>query len=242
MGATASSTITYLPLLPLTPSFNPHTSLQIQAQGKPCLSLPLPPKQLEIPIFSPTTGRPVYISIRPRRRHGNCRLVLAEDPEEAAIARTTYRWGPGRNPIVRIGDDGDLEAEEFEMVGKSWLGRTVGFECRWGRFEWRYGNREERARYAADNLLILEKIVEGGERVRVAQLVRNDELRTAGTKWAAAGNGGRLQMDLTDSKGREEVDEVIVVVTCLVMLKKEIDRLRVIQAAMMSGGGGGGGP
>jgi len=31
------------------------------------------------------------------------------------------------------------------------------------------------------------------------------------------------------------VDEVTVVVTCLVMLKKEIDRLRAIQIMIMSG-------
>jgi hypothetical protein len=218
-------------------NFNPTTFLQIQAEGKHTISLPSPPKQLEIPIFSPTTGRPVYISIRPRRHKGNCRLVLVEDSFEAAVARTTYKFGPGRNPIVRIGRDDDLEADEFEMVGMSLFTRTVGFETRkWGKFEWRYGDKRERAQYAADNLLILEKVEVGGERVRVAQLVRNDVLRTPGTKYMAAGNGGRLQMDLV---GREIINEVMVVVTCLVMLKKEIDRLRAIQIAVIAAPKGG---
>jgi hypothetical protein len=220
-------------------NFNPTASLQIQAAGKHAISFPSPPKQLETPIFSTTTGRPVYISIRPRRRKGNCRLVLAEDSFEEAVARTTYKFGPGRNPIVRIGRDDDLEADEFEMVGKSLFNRTIGFESRrWGTFEWRYGSKAERAQYAADNLLILEKVGVGKGRVRVAQLVRNDVLRTPGTKYMAAGNGGRLQMELVGEKGHEIIDEVVVVVTCLVMLKKEIDRLRAIQIAAMSGHGG----
>jgi len=219
----------------LNTNFNPTTFLQIQAEGKHTISLPSPPKQLEIPIFSLTTGRPVYISIRPCRSKGNCRLVLAEDSFETAAAQTTYKFGPGRNPIVRIGGDDDLEADNFEMVGMSLFTRTVGFETRkWGKFEWRYGDKRERAQYAADNLLILEKVEVSGERVRVAQLVRNDVLRTPGTKYMAAGNGGRLQMDLVGESGHEIISEVAVVVTCLVMLKKEIDRLRAIQIAVIA--------
>ncbi len=165
--------------------------------------------------------------------------MLADDSSETAVARTTYKFGPGRNPTVRIGRDDDLDADVFEMVGKSLFTRTVGFETRrWGRFEWRYGSRSERAQHAADNLLILERVGVGEERVRVAQLVRNDVLRTPGTKHMAAGNGGRLQMDLVGEKGHEIVDEVVVVVTCLVMLKKEIDRLRAMQIAAMSAHGG----
>jgi len=221
-------------------NFNPTTSLQIQAAGKHAISFPSPPKELETPIFSPDTGRPVYMSIRPRRRKGNCRLVLAEDSLEEAIARTTYKWGPGRNPIVRIGRDDDLDADEFEMVPNSLLNRSVGFETRrWGRFEWRYGSKSERAEYSANNLLVLEKLSgDGRGRVRVAQLVRNEVFRTPGTSHMAAGNGGRLQMDLVGEKGHEMVDEVVVVVTCLVMLKKEIDRLRAMQIASMSTVGG----
>ncbi len=146
---------------------------------------------------------------------------------------------------MRIGQDDDLEAEVFEMTGKSLFTRTVEFETRkWGRFEWRYGNKRERAEWDADNLLILEKVIvgrEGERRERVAQLVRGEQMRTAGTKKASAGNGGRLMMDLQGGQEKGEVvSEVVVVVTVLVMLKKEIDRLRMIQIAAMSGGGGGG--
>ena len=78
------------------------------------------------------------------------------------------------------------------------------------------------------------------ERTKVAQIVRSDETRTPGTKECYAGNGGRLEMRLSDEEGRKVVDEVSVVVTALVMLKKEIDRLRATQIAVMSGAAGGG--
>ena len=216
----------------LNPTFNPTTSLQIQARGKHVVSFPSPPKQLETPIFSPVSGRPVYMCIRPRRSSGNCKLVDAKDPAEVAIARTTYRFGPGHNPIVRIGRDeeADTDAEQFEMVGTSLMKRAVRFETRrWGRFEWRYGNKGERKQYAADNLLILEKICDGEGRLKIAQLVRNDAMRTPGSSYHAAGNGGRLQTDLG-----HEVSEVIVIMTCLVMLKKEVDRLRTIQIMVLA--------
>lgn len=108
-----------------------------------------------------------------------------------------------------------------------------------------------------DNLLVLEKIfkqvdAKGKERetgrVRVAQLIRSDETRTPGSRGGSAGNGGRLECCLErivmdgEEEGQMEVlvDEVTVVVTCLVMLKKEIDRLRGAQIAVMSAGASGG--
>ena len=131
------------------------------------------------------------------------------------------------------------------MIGKSLLSRTVVFESnRWGKFEWRYAGKKERKAWSSDgkthvnNLLVLEKV--GGEegkecqgRVRVAQLVRSEVMRTAGSKASSAGNGGRLEMCLSKEMG-ELVDEVTVIATCLVMLKKEIDRLRAYQIAMLS--------
>ena len=113
------------------------------------------------------------------------------------------------------------------------------------------------AKTKPDNLLVLEKIskqvdAKGKERetgrVRVAQLVRSDETRTPGSRGGSAGNGGRLEccLERIVLDGEEEglmevlVDEVTVVITCLVMLKKEIDRLRGAQIAVMSAGASGG--
>jgi hypothetical protein len=128
------------------------------------------------------------------------------------------------------------------MTGKSLLGRAVVFESsRWGKFEWRYAGKKERKAWSSDgmtdvnNLLVLEKVGNKGgeERIRVAQLVRSEAVRTTGSRASSAGNGGRLEMCLSGEMG-ELVDEVTVVVTCLVMLKKEIDRLRACQIAMLS--------
>jgi hypothetical protein len=147
---------------------------------------------------------------------------------------------------MRIGKDDELDADVFEMAGKSMWSRAVLFESRkWGRFEWRYGDRKEKKALKAEgwgevnNLLVLERVVYRGgdkgkeERIRVAQLLRGEETRTPGTKASAAGNGGRLEMCLVGEAG-EVIDEVTVVVTCLVMLKKEIDRMRACQMTAMS--------
>jgi hypothetical protein len=175
--------------------------------------------------------------------------VQAEDETETSIATTTYWLGPGRSPVIRISSNTDRKGEteavdEFELKGKSLMTRTVCFESRrYGKFEWRYVGKKERAAVGladANNLLVLEKIgVEG--RIRVAQLVRSDSTRTAGTRASTAGNGGKLEMCLNGENGEALVDEVMVVTSCLVMLKKEIDRLRKMQIMVMSGAAGGGG-
>lgn len=149
--------------------------------------------------------------------------------------------------MIRIfsgGTSGDVDdVDEFELKSKNLVTRTVCFESRrYGKFEWRYVGKKERAAVGladANNLLVLEKI-DMGNRRRVAQLVRSDSTRTAGTRPSAAGNGGKLEMCLTGENGEELVDEVTVVSSCLVMLKKEIDRLRTVQIMVMAGAGGGG--
>lgn len=98
---------------------------------------------------------------------------------------------------------------------------------------WRYAGKTERGA-GVDSLLVLEKI---GDGERIAQLVRGEGIRTAGTKARDAGNGGRLEIaeDEEEGEGKMEEREVMVVVTVLVMLKKEIDRLRGVQVAVLSG-------
>ena len=68
-------------------------------------------------------------------------------------------------------------------------------------------------------LLVCEKR-DGGVKERVAQLVRDEGVnREMGVTKTEAGRGGRL-----DFMGGSE--EVLILMTCLVMLKKEIDRRR----------------
>ena len=148
------------------------------------------------------------------------------------FSSTAYHFGPGKNPVVRINGEGG-EGEEFEILGKSLVSRSMVFECRWGRFEWRYAARKERGE-GVSSLLVLEK-VESGESFRVAQLVRGEGTRSPGSSGSSAGNGGRLELCLNAVEGEGKViDEPTVVSTCLIMLKKEVDRRRALQVAMIS--------
>ncbi|KAL1836965.1 hypothetical protein VTJ49DRAFT_4429 [Mycothermus thermophilus] len=99
-----------------TTPFRPSAQLQIETQGKPWLSFPFDPRPDYIPIFSlhpdqPDRATPEFASIRPQRGSGSCYLIPAfeanpaVDDENAPIpvlATTTYRFGPGRPPIVRL--------------------------------------------------------------------------------------------------------------------------------------------
>ena len=71
-------------------------------------------------------------------------------------------------------------------------------------------------------LLVCEKR-DGGVKEMVAQLARDENVdREMGIKKTEAGRGGRLEF-----MGKEDgVREVLIVMSCLVMLKKEIDRRR----------------
>jgi len=145
--------------------------------------------------------------------------------------------------------------ETFEIKSSGMWTRSCRFEWRGETWEWRYAGRKEKRVEAeaeemdVNNLLVLERWVEGsgeGEgkenRRRVARLIRGEDTRTPGTKRSDWGNGGRLEMRLEEEgceerRGINEV-EVVVVVTALVILKKEVDRLRGIQIAAMASGGG----
>jgi hypothetical protein len=121
---------------------------------------------------------------------------------------------------------------------RNFYSHKTTMETPFGELRWRYGGRRERSAANADNLLILE-VSDGDTQVgsgggtkrrwqRVAQLVRSEELRTRGTNRLSMGNGGRLVMGLgrwTGSSATLEQVEVLIVASCLVMLKKEVDRM-----------------
>jgi len=79
--------------------------------------------------------------------------------------------------------------------------------------------------------------------VRVAQLVRNAEFRTAGTsRWNSMGDGGRLQMDARlwerEDGGKGAADprelQAFVIMGALLMLKREVDRQRANQVVVIT--------
>jgi hypothetical protein len=68
----------------------------------------------------------------------------------------------------------------------------------------------------------------------LAALIRNEGTRTSGSKSCSAGSGGKLLLgEGFDSK--EGLSEDLVVATCLLMLKTEIDRRRAVQFMVIAG-------
>ncbi|KAK0639302.1 hypothetical protein B0T16DRAFT_422894 [Cercophora newfieldiana] len=155
-------------------------------------------------------------------------------------------------------DDNDLSIwDSFPLTSPSLLSRTTQFRSRLGTLQWRYASRAERRAISPppSSLLVLERIVRVSRsenphkpeeiRTPVAQLIRSEECRSAGSSRSSAGNGGRLVVDLRGwevegEKGEGEMVVVMVVTTALVMLKKEVDRRRAQQIMVMAGASGGG--
>lgn len=234
--------------------FYPTKSLQIEARGHAPLRAPFCVATDPMPIFEVKhdgrIGDIAFQSIRPKRHSGDSMLIRGGEAgfDQAPICTTTYRFGPGRPPRLMLHGMGNAE-EEFEFSSKGVFTRSQAIRTHLGTLEWRYASRQERKAIGADSLLILELVskvalVGGSQEERkkkVAYFVRNEEYRSQGTSRMTAGNGGRLMMDLrewADSKGEAEQMEVLVIATCLTMLKKEVDRRRAAQFSAMAGAAG----
>ncbi|KAB8256588.1 hypothetical protein BDV32DRAFT_128728 [Aspergillus pseudonomiae] len=204
-----------------------------------------------ISVYSVEFGAPTqekYTSIRLKSSSNSCALVRPSDPRQNALISTIYRWGPGRHPRMRILprdssvsveqaiDDDKVCGELVDVQSRSMVSRAQVFDTSLGKYEWRYGSREERKACNADSLLILERmdrVVLGDgtttkSGARVAQLIRNDQFRTRGSARYSGGNGGRLVMDLRMWKDEKHADtdgvEAFFVASCILMLKREADR------------------
>lgn len=235
----ASSTDTLYTLVEEDTSFHPIRKLIIDAHGIGVIRFPIPSNELEIPIYS-EDGKHLYTSKRAKRSSGSCVLSSVEDGD---VVETEYFFGPGRDPILRVVDPAGKRGVEAKIQGK-WLSRAVEFELPGrGRVEWGY-EKEKKSDGRRVNLIVLREACgkgdTGGRGRVIARLVRSDETRTPGSSWCSAGNGGEL---FIDESGLEALglDEGLVVASCLVMLKKEIDRRRLHQAIAIGAMGSGGG-
>lgn len=213
-------------LSPNDSSFQPGISFFIDAKGIAAIRLPTPSSQLEIPIHH-YDGPLAYISTRERKCSGN---AILSSPKTGDLISTTYMWGPNRDPTIRLLQSPSPAPPEIKMTGK-WISRQQEFVAPNGSaFVWRYVRSKE----AEGTLLVLEKKdgSSSGPVRRIAQLVRNEHTRPAGTSGCAAGNGGELVF----VQGAElELDEALIIATCILMLKKEVDRRRAIQIAAIAG-------
>ncbi|KAM3484995.1 hypothetical protein MY8738_001678 [Beauveria namnaoensis] len=217
-------------------SFLATSSLDVHAIGYDT-NQALTGKTLEnISVHRAESGQTEYISIRPKKNSNSCALVRASDQDRTLIS-TIYRIGPGRHPKMHIlpanarvtvdaalHDKAAIPSEEVEVKSRSFASRAQVFDTALGKFQWRYGSREEKRACNADSLLVME----GADGARVAQLVRNAELRTAGTLRYSGGNGGRLMIDLHEWENSDKACadgvEAFAVASCILMLKREADR------------------
>lgn len=116
------------------------------------------------------------------------------------------------------------------------------------KFQWRYVKMGKNKDGRTD-MIVLEKLgSSGGEQAgsksskkevgeyRIAQLVRTRDTLPANSSKYRAGAGGEL---VFDKNAFMFLDEAVIVETCLVMLKREVDRRRAIQLMVVTGGGGG---
>jgi hypothetical protein len=225
--------------------FVPTATLQVQAIGYD-VDQALTGRTLEnISVFRSGSRDAEYVSIRLKKNSNSCALVRVSD--QATLMSTIYRFGPGRHPRMRILNphskvsiedaikNENVHGELIEVKSRSMISRAQVFDTSLGKFEWRYGTKEEQAACNADNLLVMERIdrvsLPGGGQSKsgasVAQLIRNDLYRTPGTKEYSGGNGGRLFIDLRiwneDKHTSPQRVEAFVVASCILMLKREAD-------------------
>lgn len=211
----------------------PGTTLYISARGIGLLRFPLPSSELEIPVFR-NDGSLAYTSVREKRCSGN---AILSHPALGILVSTTYSCGPRRAPVLKLlhGSNASDSDERSIKVYTKWTSRSVWFEDAEGRvFGWRY----ERTKDAAGkkvNILALEQQEdskpgreESGKTIAV--LVRGDDRRTPGSRRSSAGNGGQLTLD---QEATRHLDEALIVATCLMMLKRELDRRRCGQTAVI---------
>lgn len=264
-GTSSSNYADITTFLSLSPSSAPVPCrrLRIDALGlgfvrKPQV-LPIIDTQLEVPIYDVDSEQLAYLSKRHKRRSGDAVLF---DQTGKALIKSNYFFGPGRDPELKILSGKDEQDEKDEdkdalptiKTETHWTTRATDFTVPAlnGRpekhFEWRYAKRKDPQTGKQANLLVLRrKIPEGAASSSnssdsdgkiLAELVRSNETRTPGTSKRDAGNGGLL---LIDKDSIKEIDQSVVVATCLLMLKREVDRRKGIHLMMWSGMASGGG-
>jgi hypothetical protein len=225
MAADAASFTSETTLGTSNPSFTPAKSLHINTKGTAVVRFASPPDQLSTTIINPD-GSLAYTSTRAERRSGNCTLTNADGE---ALIGTSYFFGPSRDPVLnRLNVDEGL-SYEIKTLSK-WTSRSHKFLLPDGRtFEWKYKKEKSFGVNGAKGTAL---VLTAGEK-RVAVLLRNDETRTPGSKSCSSGNGGELVLG-EDVGGKAGIEEDLVVATCLLMLKKEIDRRRSVQLIVIA--------
>ena len=214
-------------------SFRKGRTLIVQSLGlRQCDALNGPPKELVTTILD-TEGNVLYRSTRDERDSGNAVLSRGE----VDLIATKYFFGPGRDPKMYLFHSSGSRDSQAEALGKEiktiskWYSRKHLFTIPDGtQCEWRYAKERSTPDGKKEGMLVLYEKSEKKKGSKIAQLVRNNETRTPGSSKWDAGNGGEL---VFDAEHGGILSEPVVVATCLLMLKKEIDRSRANQAVVL---------
>ncbi|KAB8071043.1 hypothetical protein BDV29DRAFT_197661 [Aspergillus leporis] len=203
----------------------------IEARGIRAFRPPMPMRQNEVPIYD-ANGALAYTATKDKTWSSHSVLSSPKHGELFSIDFT-----PGSRPWIRFLQpvEGDV-VHPIALDGK-WTSRTMSFTppeggCRW---EWKY-TRTTTPDKKDLKALCLEKVElsESGEKAtRVAHLLRSPDTRATGSSCCSAGNGGQLV--ISSGSGLSLVEEALVIATCLVMLRRERDRRRFIQAMVIGG-------
>lgn len=208
-------------------SFTPTRRLTIDAHGIGVFRFPSPSNELEIPVYT-ESDKVVYISKREKRSSGNCVLWSAK---AGKLVETEYFFGMNRDPVLRVVDVEGKGGVEVKTRTK-WMSRRMEVEVPDGRrVEWGY-EKEKTADGRQVNFIVLREVVdkgEGGRGMEISRLIRSDETRTPGSSRCSVGNGRELLIDGSVLEF-SSLDDGLVVASCLVMLKREVDRRRMKQA------------
>jgi hypothetical protein len=183
-----------------------------------------------------TSAEPLYISTRISHKGNDS--VLSR-PNEGDILSTAYRWGYGssREPKMRYLNGGDFKSHSADdgavlplKVNSSSWSTSVELTSTTNpnqSFKWTYlrtktlddGKRRVLALFA-ENASSSSK-AEDSEPLAV--LVRSASTRSVGSSRWDAGNGGHL---LISPNAAAQMDEALILASCIMMLKKERDRQR----------------
>lgn len=222
---------------------NSGRALLVNSHGIKWIRLPKPSSQLEIEITHAHDDSLAYKSVRPKRNSDDATLGSAEGKP---LVQNSYSPVPGKPAKIAAVDQlasAPCENNSFLKISQKITTRTIKMtDQRSGMvFTWRYlKTKSAGAEGKTDKNLVLT--VQGGNagpapRI-IAQLLRDDKNRTPGTKRRDAGAGGRLEFDeLADAL----MPEPLIVATCLMMLREEIQRRRVGQFMVLAAASGHGG-
>ena len=235
-----SSKVSTSPVPSLIPG--PSKILTVYAGGTQACRFPTPSNEMNIPVFEGTDSavEPLYTSTRAKRRSGN---AVLRHSQRGDLYGSYYKFGPFREPVIRhVSAPSDIkrsnqEDEEEGPLAVSTKSHTLSYRVDFTHaetgktFGWKYTKTQLPTGKA--RVLVLETDAAGSSSEKapsktLAVLLRTDDTRTPGSSKWDAGNGGQL---VIDANATALIDEALIVATCIMMLKKEIDRQRGAQAA-----------